>query len=87
MAVVSLSFVVVVLFVMVDLAFIVKPIKKFGILNFMLGLFSILFSLYFGVVEDVGDLSLGMKWFFSAFVALVGVLCLWRGLKARDLSE
>jgi hypothetical protein len=83
--VVSLSFVVVVLFVMVDLVFIVKPVPKFGILNLVLGIFTVLFALYFGFVEDVGDLSVVMRWWFATFVGLVGVLCLWRGLRV-DLS-
>jgi len=82
----SLSFVVVVLFVMVDLVFIVKPVKGFGLLNLVLGVFTLLFSCYFGLVEGVGDLSVGMRWFFALFVGLVGVLCLWRGLRV-DLSE
>lgn len=80
MAVVSLSFVVVVLFVMVDLAFIVKPVRNFGLLNLLLGVCTILFSLYFGLVESIGDLTVGMKWFFALFVALIGILCLWRGV-------
>lgn len=87
MAVVSLTFIVVVFFVMVDLAFIIKPIRGFGLLNVLLGLFTVLFSLYFGAVESVGDLSAVMKWWFALFVALIGVLCLWRGVYAGGLSE
>jgi hypothetical protein len=87
MAVVSLSFVVTVLFVMVDLVFIVKPVRRFGLLNLVLGLFTVLFSIYFGLVADVGDLTVVMRWWFAAFVALVGVLCLWRGLSVGGLSE
>ena len=87
MAVVSLSFVVTVLFVMVDLVFIVKPVRKFGLLNLVLGLFTVLFSVYFGLTEGVGDLSVVMRWWFASFVALIGVLCLWRGLTVGGLSE
>lgn len=85
LAVLSLAFLTVVLFVMVDLIFIVKPIKKFGLLNLLLGIVTILFSFYFGLTSDVGDLSVAMRWWFALFVALIGSMCLWRGL-AVDLS-
>lgn len=87
MAVISLGFVVVLLFVFVDLAFIIRPIKNFGLLNLLLGCFTILFGFYFGLLEEVGDLTVGMRWFFALFVALIGVLCLWRGLGAGGLGE
>ena len=82
----SLSFVITVLLVVIDLVFIVKPVKKFGILNLVLGLFTVLFSIYFGLTENIGDLTVEMRWWFASFVVLVGVLCLWRGLDAGDLG-
>lgn len=87
MVVVNLSFVVVLFFVFVDLVFIIKPIYKFGLLNLVLGLFTVLFSIYFGFLENIGDLTVGMRWFFALFVALTGIFCLWRGLYAGGLSE
>ena len=80
MAVISLAFIVVVFFVGVDLCFIIKTVRKFGILNLVLGLFTILFSMYFGFLGEVGDLTTVMRWWFGAFVGLIGMLCLWRGL-------
>lgn len=83
---VSLTFIVVVLFVAIDLMFIIKPVFRFGLLNLVLGSFTILFALYFGILENVGDLSVVMRWWLALFVAVIGLLTLWRGL-STELSE
>lgn len=54
----------------------VKPPKNFGLLNLVVGGFTVLVSVWFGVAEP---LTYYYEWLFLVMVSLVGVGCLVRG--------
>ena len=80
---VELSPVFAVLVFLVTLVFTVKPVRGFGLLNLVLGLFSVVV----GFLTLVLSPALPFFPYFNLLMVLMGVLCLWRGLKAGSLFE
>lgn len=76
------SLVFLIFMMLVSLVFTVKPVPKFGLLNLVLGLFDVLF----GTLSYVAG-SLPFSLWSSLLVSLIGVLCLWRGLRAGGLND
>jgi uncharacterized membrane protein YccC len=81
--VVDVSPVFAVLVFLLTLVFAVKPVRGFGLLNLVLGLFAVIVASLTVVLSS----PLPFFPYFNLLMALMGVLCLWRGLKVGSLLE